>query len=410
MFELMFCSLLTIFPDYLYRRYAQGKRIGREITLFSVWYELRWGITLCLLLTLGLVTTIFYFHPATTSVTSFFRTVTILPESGGRVNEIYVTLGETVTAGQPLFSLDDSEQQAALETARRRIAEVDASVRLANTELVAADGRIQEAQSAYAQARDELATRTELQRRSPGTVAPREIEKLQNVVDQRQGSVNTAEASKESVIVQIETVLPAQKASAEAALQQAQVDLDKTVIRAGVDGTVEQFLLRKGDFVNPLMRPAGILVPTKAGRVAIQAGFNQIEAQVMKPGMLAEITCISKPFTVIPMVVTQVQDFIAAGQVRATDQLLDPQSVTAPGTLLVYLEPLYAGGTDDITPGSSCIANAYTSNQDRLADENLGSVQRIALHAVDTVGLVHALLLRIQALLMPFQILVLGGH
>jgi multidrug resistance efflux pump len=410
MFELMFCSLLTIFPDYLYRRYAQGKRIGREITLFSVWYELRWGITLCLLLTLGLVTTIFYFHPATTSVTSFFRTVTILPESGGRVNEIYVTLGETVTAGQPLFSLDDSEQQAALETARRRIAEVDASVRLANTELVAADGRIQEAQSAYAQARDELATRTELQRRSPGTVAPREIEKLQNVVDQRQGSVNTAEASKESVIVQIETVLPAQKASAEAALQQAQVDLDKTVIRAGVDGTVEQFLLRKGDFVNPLMRPAGILVPTKAGRVAIQAGFNQIEAQVMKPGMLAEITCISKPFTVIPMVVTQVQDFIAAGQVRATDQLLDPQSVTAPGTLLVYLEPLYAGGTDDITPGSSCIANAYTSNQDRLGDEHLGSVQRIALHAVDTVGLVHALLLRIQALLMPFQILVLGGH
>ena len=36
MLELMLCSLLTILPDYLYRRYVQGKRIGKEITLFSV--------------------------------------------------------------------------------------------------------------------------------------------------------------------------------------------------------------------------------------------------------------------------------------------------------------------------------------------------------------------------------------
>ena len=63
MFELMFCSLLTILPDYLYRRYAQGKRFGKEITFFSVWYELRWGITGCLMLTVSLITMIFYFHP-----------------------------------------------------------------------------------------------------------------------------------------------------------------------------------------------------------------------------------------------------------------------------------------------------------------------------------------------------------
>ena len=43
MLELMFCSLLTILPDYLYRRYGQGKRIGKEITFYSVWFELRWG-------------------------------------------------------------------------------------------------------------------------------------------------------------------------------------------------------------------------------------------------------------------------------------------------------------------------------------------------------------------------------
>ena len=30
MLELMLCSLLTILPDYLFRRYVQGKRIGCE--------------------------------------------------------------------------------------------------------------------------------------------------------------------------------------------------------------------------------------------------------------------------------------------------------------------------------------------------------------------------------------------
>jgi hypothetical protein len=35
----------------------------------------------------------------------------------------------------------------------------------------------------------------------------------------------------------------------------------------------------------------------------------------------------------------------------------------------------------------------------------------LALHAIDTVGLVHAILLRVQALLLPFKALVFsGGH
>jgi hypothetical protein len=55
--------MLTILPDYLFRRFVQGKRIGHEITLFSVWFELRWGITLCLILTVSLITTIFYLFP-----------------------------------------------------------------------------------------------------------------------------------------------------------------------------------------------------------------------------------------------------------------------------------------------------------------------------------------------------------
>src|SRR5205814_7995814 len=141
-------------------------------------------------------------------------------------------------------------------------------------------------------------------------------------------------AAKQGAEERASSLIPAQKASAEAALAQAQVELDKTVIRAGVSGRVEQFTLRVGDIVNPLMRPAGVLIPDAAGQRGLQAGFDQIEAQIMKIGMAAEVTCVSKPFTVIPMVVTGVQDYIAAGQFRGGEQLIDPQQVTRPGTLL----------------------------------------------------------------------------
>ena len=68
--------------------------------------------------------------------------------------------------------------------------------------------------------------------------------------------------------------------------------------RIAVTGTVQQFTLRVGDVVNTMLRPAGVLVPAEAGRGNLVAGFGQIEAQVMKKGMIAEATCIGKPFTI----------------------------------------------------------------------------------------------------------------
>ena len=319
-------------------------------------------------------------------------------------------VSDEVKQGAPIFRLDSSTQEAAAETARRKIAEVEAALVAAQTDVMAAEGRIQEARSAYQQAVDELETKQELNRRNSGTVAAREIERLQHLVDGRRGGVAAAVAAKDAAEAQISTVLPTQKASAEAALAQADVDLRKTVIRAGVDGRVEQFTLRVGDIVNPFIRPAGVLIPAGAGRTTIIAGFGQIEAQVMKVGMVGEVTCVSKPWTVIPMVVTGVQDFIAAGQFRGGEQLIDPQQVVRPGTILVFLEPLYAGGLEGVTPGSSCIANAYTSNHDLIASGKVSTTRGLVLHAVDAVGLVHAMILRIQALVLPIQTLVFSGH
>ncbi len=413
MLEFLLCSLVTILPDYLVRRYAQGKRWGEEITFFSMWYELRWGITACALLTISLITLIFYYHPSTTTASPLFRTVTILPEGGGRVENVFVKNHQLVQVGEPLFSLFDETQLASVDVAKSRLLEAEAAFVVTRSELAAAEGAVRQATGSLSQARNELRMKQELIAKDAGIVSDQEIQRLVNAVSSRQGTLDSANANQEAVAAQLSVVLPSQQASAKEALEQAEVELHKTVIFAGVSGRVEQFFLQPGDYVNPILRPAGLLVPTdsvESGRQLVQAGFSQLSAAVIKKGTLAEITCLSKPFTIIPMVVTHVQDVIAAGQLRPGDNLIDIQDRARPGTLTVRLEPLYEGGLDGVFPGTKCIANAYSWNHELIASGELGTFDTLFLHMVDAVGVVHAVILRIQALMLPVKMLVFAGH
>jgi hypothetical protein len=75
--------------------------------------------------------------------------------------------------------------------------------------------------------------------------------------------------------------------------------------------------------------PGGILNPDGVEQ-ALSAGSGQIEAQVMKLGMVAEASCISKPWTII-----HGGDGPVGGEL-----LVDAQQVQIPGTVLAFLEPI----------------------------------------------------------------------
>ena len=221
MLELFFSALITVLPDYLYRRYKQGKRLGHEITFFTVWYELRWGITSGAVLAITLLSVIFYYHPTTSNVTSLFRTVTILSDRAGRVEEVFVTNNQFVRAGEPIFRLDTSRQQAAAETARRSITEVDAALTVARAELEIVAGNIQSARAVLRQAEDDLQRRSEMHQRNQSLVSAQEIEALNIAVTRQEGALASALAQREAAQTNIDQFLPAQRATAEAALAQA---------------------------------------------------------------------------------------------------------------------------------------------------------------------------------------------
>lgn len=411
MLETLICACFTLLPDYLFRRYVQGKRIGHEITFFTMWYELRWGLVTCFMAATTVITLLFYFHPSTTAVASYFRTVTILPQTGGRVEEVYVVSNQHVEAGDKVFRLESSSQQAAVDAAQSQVDEVQASIDVSDTQVTAALATVDQAQASYDLVEDDyLRNKALLDKNSPAA-NPAEVERQANRLHEREGQLDVAKANLEAVQENISILLPAQKASAQAALEQAQAELDKTLVVAGVSGRVEQFNLQVGDYVSPVLRPAGILVPTESGHQRFQAGFNQLASGVLKQGMVAEMGCLATPYTIVPMVVVGVQDVIPSGQFRPSDRLLDPQNNLKPGSITVFLEPLYEGGIEHLPAGSTCIANAYTSNHELLENDDISSGRRIFLHVIDTIGVVHAAGLRLRMLLLPVTTLVFsGGH
>ena len=98
----------------------------------------------------------------------------------------------------------------------------------------AANATLVQAQSALKQVENELEKKRAVSSRGLQLVSQIEIERLENTVAQRRGGVQAAQANIKSVKTQIDTVLPAQLDSAQSALEQAEVELGKTIIYAGV--------------------------------------------------------------------------------------------------------------------------------------------------------------------------------
>ena len=59
--------------------------------------------------------------------------------------------------------------------------------------------------------------------------------------------------------------------------------------------------------------------------------------------MLMEITCVTQPLTIIPMKIVEIQEAIAGGQLRPTDQLIDIRDRARPGSVMAVIEPARTG-------------------------------------------------------------------
>lgn len=181
---------------------------------------------------------------------------TIRPRTEGTVGNFFVQPGDTVRAGTLLAVLDDADQQLALSRARADLAEAESELaRLeAGTRQEVIARQRAALQSARALEREALDNLERTQALVAEGALPRRLSiEAQAQADATKGTRLEAEAALAEAIAgpRVEDIATQQAivAASRAAVEQAQLNLERTEIRAAGDGVVQSRLASSGDYL-----------------------------------------------------------------------------------------------------------------------------------------------------------------
>lgn len=234
----------------------------------------------------------------------------VRPRTDGTVRDIFVQSGDRVRAGMLLARLDDADQQLALSQARARLAEAESELtRLeagTRQEIVAQRrAALAAAKARESEARDNLDRTRNLT--TAGALSRRTLIEVESQVDAARGSRLEAEAAlAEAVAGPRAEDIATQRAIVAAnrtTVEQAQLALQRTEIRAATDGTVGERIASSGDYLevgDPVLTLVGgntldifLEVPEALGS-AVAVGMPVTLASRALPGwqLQAPITAI----------------------------------------------------------------------------------------------------------------------
>jgi len=221
----------------------------------------------------------------------------------GYVADLPVAENAHVRAGDVLVRLDDGDYRIALDTAKSRVAtadrtlaRIDAQIEAARAAVLQAKADLDAAEATLKNARATLDRVTGLAERD--FAAQAQVDSATEAFDTATANVQKAKAAIASATAQVD-VLTAQRAEAEGtrrelelAVAQAQRDLDMTVLRAPVDGTIANLGLEIGDLVSPGARLAA-LVPDDG--LYVEANFKETQMPGVAPGATVAVTLDALP-------------------------------------------------------------------------------------------------------------------
>jgi HlyD family secretion protein len=176
-------------------------------------------------------------------------------ERSGLITRVWVSRGQQVTKDQPLVELDTRVASADLSKAQAAIQEAKAQ-----QQVLTQGGRIaerQEIDSNLARARLDLEAARKsyeaLDRLVAKQAATRqELDAARQLVEQLQLRIQSLETSKGAIVTGLDKdIAKARLQEAQSAAAVAQTNLDLSVIHAPMDGTLYDFDLKQGSFVNP---------------------------------------------------------------------------------------------------------------------------------------------------------------
>ena len=240
----------------------------------------------------------------------------VTPLVAGHVARVLVSDAQSVTAGQPLVILDQTdarlalaEAEAAYDQARRRVTgyvatdrQLAAQISMRGADANRAAAEVQSAASGYERARLDYSRRAALA--ETGAISGEELSTSRAAFEQAQAALSAARAaqaqasssqaaasgqrdSNQALIAGASLDGNPEVEAARARLAQARVNLERTILRAPVSGIVSRRQVQVGQRVQPgamLM----VVVPVQAAFV--DANFKEVELVDVRPGQRVTLT------------------------------------------------------------------------------------------------------------------------
>ncbi len=220
-------------------------------------------------------------------------TVQVGSQISGQVQNIYADFNTAVKKDQVIARIDPSTFELRVNQARADMDSAQSAVAVARSNQAAAQAELGRVKVILAEAQRDLERKKALVDKN--YISGVELDKARSLVDSTREQLKAVEAQLKVSFAQISSAQAAVK-QRESLLKQAQVDLERTVIRAPVDGTV---ILRNVDagqtVAASLQAPVLFTIAQDLRDMQVEAAIDEADVGRLRAGMAASFAVDAFP-------------------------------------------------------------------------------------------------------------------
>ena len=220
-------------------------------------------------------------------------TVQVGSQISGQVKEIFADFNTPVKKGQVIARIDPATYELRVNQTRADLDAAQSAVAVARSGLVAQQAEVGRVKITLADAERDLERKKLLVDKK--FISPAELDKARVVLDTTREQLKAVQAQIQVSEAQVQSALAAVK-QRESLLKQAQVDLERTVIRAPVDGTV---ILRNVDagqtVAASLQAPVLFTIAQDLRDMQVEAAIDEADVGRLRMGLPASFAVDAFP-------------------------------------------------------------------------------------------------------------------
>lgn len=214
--------------------------------------------------------------------------VPVAPQVAGVITSVDVRNNQEVKEGQILFQIDTRNYGLAVQAAEAQYAGAQQALAAAAAAIDAAKAQVKSAQANFVRARQDTERMRSIRSQDEGAISLRRLQMSEASLSSAEAAVTAAEANLRQAVETYgsEGDRNSRILQAQANLDQARYNLERTTVRAPLDGLVTNMRLDKGNYA-AAGAPQMTFVATH--NHWLQADFTENNLGHIRPGMTVEM-------------------------------------------------------------------------------------------------------------------------